>query len=424
MPNPFKRTNEKVSIKKNVYSMATNDGNSAEIVMYGDIYEQQPTDWWGDPVDGQFITLDEFLSDLKQIEGCKAITIRMNSYGGDAGASNMIHNRLRELARNGAELTCIVDGVAMSGGSLIMCACDTVKVNPSSLVMIHKCWGFFWGGYNADELREAAGQYDAWDKAQVSIYKRKTGLSDTVISHMMADTTYMTGREAVDKGFADELIEDSEPLTIAASADGRSLFVRGRQLHLAPGMFAPDSIPTVKSEVPASAKTNTNQPAQTGDEGGRTMAKNLEELRAENPELAEALMAEAKAAVSASAGGGTLAPQPGADAVSAAVQAEQKRIQEIDAVASLYDAETVRAAKYGEHACTAQEMTYRAAQAAAQKGKKFLSDLDDDTQASGAQGVPAAGDPGTPPPAEAQTPDQRMANARAEVKALFGKEGK
>ena len=86
------------------------------------------------------------------------------------------------------------------------------------------------------------------------------------------------------------------------------------------------------------------------------MAKNLEELRAENPELAEALMSEAKAAVSASAGGGTPAPQPGPDAVSAAVQAEQKRIQEIDAVASLYDAETVKAAKYGENACTAQEM--------------------------------------------------------------------
>lgn len=422
MPNPFKRGNQKVSIKKNVYSMATSDGNSAEIVMYGDIYEQQPTDWWGDPVDGQFITLEEFLNDLKQIEGCKALTIRMNSYGGDAGASNMIHNRLRELARGGAELTCIVDGVAMSGGSLIMCACDTVKVNPSSLVMIHKCWGFFWGGYNADELREAAGQYDAWDKAQVSIYKRKTGLSDTVISHMMADTTYMTGREAVEKGFADELIEDSEPLSIAASADGRSLFVRGQQLHLAPGMFAPDSIPTVKSEAPAPAKANTNQPVQTGNEGGKTMAKNLEELRAENPELAEALIAEAKAAVSAPAAGGTPpAPPAGADDVNAAVQAEQRRIQEIDELAGLYDAETVKAAKYGEKACTAQEMAYRAAQKAAQQGRKFLSDLDDDAQASGAQGVPAAGDPSTPPPKESQTPDQRMAAARAEVKALFGK---
>ena len=150
-----------VNIKRAAYAMATADGQSAEITMYGDIYEQQPTDWWGDPVEGQFITLTEFLEDLGQIAACKDITIRMNSYGGDAGVSNTIHNRLRELARGGAKLTCVVDGVAMSGGSLIMCACDTVKVNPSSLIMIHKCWGFFWGGYNADELREAAGQYDA-----------------------------------------------------------------------------------------------------------------------------------------------------------------------------------------------------------------------------------------------------------------------
>lgn len=428
MPNPFKKPKQAVSIEKKVYSMATSDGNCAEIVMYGDIYEQQPTDWWGDPIEGQFITLSEFLTDLDQLSGCKDITIRMNSYGGDAGASNTIHNRLRELSRNGAKLTCVVDGAAMSGGSLIMCACDTVRVNPSSLIMIHKCWTFIWGGYNADELRDQATQQDAWDKMQVEVYKRKCKLSDTVIMHMMSDTTYMTGREAVEKGFADELIEDAEPLGIAASADGRSLFVRGREFHLAPGMFVPDAIPTVTSGADTPVETNTHEPAQTGNEGGKTMAKNLEELRAENPELAEALMAEAKANLSASAAGGTVPPAPaapaGADAVSAAVQAEQKRIQEIDAVAALYDADTVQAAKYGENACTAQEMTYRAAQKAAQQGKKFLGDLEDDTKTSGAQGVPAAGDPGEPAPTEKQTPDQRMASARAEVKALFGKEEK
>ena len=211
-----------ISISKKVYTMATTDesGSSAEITMYGDIYEQQPTNWWGEPIEGQYILLSEFLEDLKQISSCKNITIRMNSYGGDAGASNMIHNRLRELSRSGAKLTCIVDGVAMSGGSIIMCACDTVKVNPSSIIMIHKCWQFLFGGYNADELREQATQQDAWDKMQSEVYKRKTGLSETVIMHMMADTTYMTGREAIEKGFADELIEDAEPVGIAASADG------------------------------------------------------------------------------------------------------------------------------------------------------------------------------------------------------------
>ncbi len=229
-----------------MHSIATTDGSSAEIVMYGDIYEQQPVDWWtGKPIEGQYILLSDFLADLEQISSCKEITIRMNSYGGDAGVSNTIHNRLRDLVRNGAKLTCVVDGVAMSGGSLIMCACDTVQVNSSSLIMIHKAAFRLWGGYNADELRQQADQQEAWDKMQVAIYKRKTGLSDTVIKHMMGETTYMTRREAVDKGFADKLLEDVEPVKIAASADGRSIFVHRRQMHMAPGMFAPDHIPAV-----------------------------------------------------------------------------------------------------------------------------------------------------------------------------------
>ena len=401
-----------VDIQRSAYAMATTDGQSAEITMYGDIYEQQPTDWWGDPVEGKFITLSEFLEDLGQLASCKDLTIRMNSYGGDAGVSNTIHNRLRELARGGVKLTCIVDGVAMSGGSLIMCACDTVKVNPSSLIMIHKCWGFFWGGYNADELREAAGQYDAWDKAQIAIYKRKTGLSETVLSHMMSDTTYMTGREAVDKGFADELIEDAEPLNVAASADGRCLFVRGRAIHLVSGMFAPDSIPTVRPE--AKAAEDNNQPQSGKENGGKIMAKNLEELRQEDPSLAEALMAEARAAVSAVAQ--TSSVQITESQTEDPVQTERNRIQEIDALASLYDAETITAAKYGENACTAQEMVYRAAVKAAQAGKSFIKRLEDDAEDSQAMKVSAAHNSGEP--SGDLTPEQRMAKGREAAKAL------
>ena len=216
MPKP--NNAPQVNIQRPCYAMASTDGQTADITMYGDIVEKQPIDrWTNEPIPGQYIVESEFLNDLAQIEGCSQITIRMDSLGGDAGVSILIHNRLRELAAKGTKLVCIVDGVAMSGGSLIMCACDTVRVNPSSLVMIHKCWTFLWGGYNADELREQATQQEAWDKMQMEVYTRKTGLSATVISHMMADTTYMTGREAIDKGFADELIEDAEPTSIAAS---------------------------------------------------------------------------------------------------------------------------------------------------------------------------------------------------------------
>ena len=407
---PFAHKPQAINIQRRFYTMVSNDGQSAEITMYGEIEETQPVDWWtGEPIEGSYIIQKEFLQDLEAVSKAKSLTIRMNSLGGDAGVSILIHNRLRDMAAKGTALTCIVDGVAMSGGSLIMCACDTVQVNPSSLIMIHKCWSFLFGGYNADELRQMAVANDAWDKAQVAIYKRKCGLSDTVISHMMGDTTYMTGQEAVEKGFADSLIEDAEPTNIAASADGRSLFVNGRQMHLTPGMFAPDHIPTVTPEAKAPAEAHKNPPEASGDEGGQN-TMTLDELRQQYPDLVSQVEEQARAA-----------DAPGPDAVSAAVQAEQRRLREIDEVAGALDATLVQEAKYGKTACSAQELCYRAAKQAGQKGRKFLGDLEADAQASGTCNVPPApnGDPGGQ---QSQTPEQKMAAARNDVKALLGKE--
>lgn len=392
-----------INIARQFYTMASKDGKNAEITMYGDIVEERPWDWWENkPAEGNFIVGSEFLEDLKQVEKCSAITIRMDSLGGNAGVALMIHNRLRELANKGVVLTCIVDGVAMSGGSIIMCACDTVKVNPASLVMIHKCWTIIWGGYNADELRKIAESNDAYDRAQAECYVRKTGKTETQILHMMSNTTYMTGKEAKEKGFADEVLDSAEPLEIAASADRRTLFVGQRKMHLAPGMMLPDSIPTVKAgAVPVVTNTNT----QEQSEGGKPMASTIEELRAENPDLVAQLVAAERAAERADA-----------------IQAEQTRLQEIDDVASLFNPDLVRAAKYGEHACTARDLAYRAAQEAAKNGQQFLSNMNADAKNSGAADVPAAPAPAEEPKAE--TPEEKMAAARAAVKEAFKKEEK
>ena len=321
--------------------------------------------------------------------------------------SILVHNRLREISASGIETVCIVDGVAMSGGSLIMCACDTVRANPSSLIMIHKAWSFLFGGYNADEMRSKAKENDAWDKAQVEIYKRKCGLSDTVLMHMMSETTTMTGREAVEKGFADEVIEDAEPLNIAASADRTALFVRGQKVHLARGMTAPESIPITTA---SQADVNNNTSAETDSEGGnKPMARNLEELRTENPELAAQVESEVRAAVSAEH----------ATSDTNATNAERQRLAEIDSIAHLYDDETVRKAKYDEP-CSAQEMAFRAAQAAAKTGGAFMAGVKSDYEASGASGVGAAANDGNGG-AEPTTPEAKQAEARANVKALLGK---
>lgn len=395
----------KINIARDFYTMATVDDTSAVITMYGDIVAERPRDWWTDePIEGDFIVQSEFLDDLEKVSQCKNITIRINSCGGDAGVSVLIHNRLRELANGGTKLTCVVDGVAMSGGSLIMCACDEVKVNPSSLIMIHKCWQFLFGGYNADELRNMAKSNDAYDKSQVSIYKRKTNLTETQLLHMMSNTTYMTGEEAVEKGFADTLTEDAEPLPIAASADGKSFFVGERKIHLAPGMKLPDNIPKVKAALRADDNKNTAPENPGNNEGGTIMAKTVEELRQEFPELTAQMEADIKKEMEAS----------NREAVKTAVQAEQDRIKEIDEVDSLFDAALVAEAKYGEKACSAKDLAFRAAQEAKKNGTAFMTNLSADNSASGAQNVGTA--PGEALEGGEMTPEQKKAAAKALVR--------
>lgn len=128
----------------------------------------------------------------------------------------------------------------------------------------------------------------------------------------------------------------------------------------------------------------------------------LEELREQDPELAEALMAAARAGVSHDE----------------AVQAERQRIADIDAIAGMFDPEVVAEAKYGKP-CTAQEMAYRAAVRSAQQGGQFLSALRKDFDEGGAAGVGAAPAEGEERP---MSKEDMKAAGQAMSRRLQGKE--
>ena len=138
------------------------------------------------------------------------------------------------------------------------------------------------------------------------------------------------------------------------------------------------------------------------------MANTIEELRKENPELVAQLVSAERAAERADA-----------------IQAEQKRLQEIDDLAGLFSADLVREAKYGEKACSAQELSYRAAVDAAKNGKQFLAKMTADAKESNAGAVPAAPahDP-EPKAAEPKTDQEKEEAAKAAVKEIFHKGGK
>lgn len=364
------------------YAIAADEkAGSAELKIYGEVVEERPFDWmkWEDD-QRDFIVSSELVRDIEKLGKLQKLNIRLNSIGGEVHAAIVIYNRLREMARNGTTITCSVDGVAMSAGSMIMCAADHVTVSSSSIVMIHKAIMGVCSWLNADEFRKLAEQNDVYDKAIVEAYKRKTGLSEEELLAMMSETTYLTGKEAKAKGFADEVYESENKAEIAACADKKALMINGRRFSLQ-GMPCPENIPVI-------SERNDPPDIDNSKDGGNTMAKDLSELIKENPELAAKVQEELTAKISAEINA------KAAEQATAQIEAERKRLEEIDAVAFKVDAETLKVAKYGDTACSAGEMLLRAALKDKEKGAAFVIDMHTDAENSGIAGVESAVDPG------------------------------
>lgn len=410
-------------------AQASENGSSAEITMYGEVVSRQPVDGWtGEKVEGDFIVQSEILEDLKALLGCKSLEIKLHSLGGECNVAIIIHNKLREMAKGGTKISCTVDGVAMSAGSHIMCAADTVRASEGSLIMIHKSSGFYFGRMNADELREEARCCDAYDSAIVAAYRRKTGKSESELLEMMSTETYMTGVEALEKGFVDELIETGEKIEIAATADKTALVVGGRYFPLR-GAACPDNLPTtakqdltIQTEPPELSSGVFDTKDKHNEGGKQIMAKNLEELRAENPELAAAVEKELRAEYSA--GDQEDKAKISSEVAQKAVQAERKRLEEIEAIATQVSSELLYEAKYTKP-CSAQDLAYRAMQERVNKGSEYLKAMNDGYLKSGAADVASASAP-LDSGIDESSPEVVKAAAKAAVDDYFKsmKEGK
>ena len=159
------------------------------------------------------------------------------------------------------------------------------------------------------------------------------------------------------------------------------------------------------------------------------MAKTLDELRAEYPDLVSQLENEARASAVAGAGAPATPPAaqtpatqtPAAPAAAPAqdtdpAAAERARIQAIDEIApNILDKKLVEDSKYG-HPCSAQELAFRAMKAQAAQGGAHLAGTAADYKDSGIAKVqtPAAPTKETDP----DSPEAITAQAKADVAAF------
>ena len=168
------------------YEMKAMGGGAAEILLYDEI--------------GTYgISAKDFANDLADFGELRQINLRINSPGGSVFDGNAIFNQLKQ---HPARVVATIDGLAASMASVIAMAADHIVMPENALMMIHNPWMVSMG--DAVELRKNADLLDTIKTTLLGAYGRSM-MTDEEISQMMDTETWLTGADAVEFGFADEL---------------------------------------------------------------------------------------------------------------------------------------------------------------------------------------------------------------------------
>lgn len=162
--------------------------------------------WLGDEV-----TPQEFRAELNT--GKDAVTVWINSEGGDVFAAAAIYAALKEY---GGRVTVKIIN-AFSAASVVAMAGDVVEISPAGMLMIHDPWALAQG--NSAEMKATARMLEEVKESIINAYTTKTKLSRKEISRLMSEETYFHAQRAVELGFADRIIAaDGQGSSCAASA--------------------------------------------------------------------------------------------------------------------------------------------------------------------------------------------------------------
>ena len=136
------------------------------------------------------------------LDGADEVEVNINSNGGDVFAASEIYTL---LSQHSGMVTVNIQGLAASAASVIAMAGDVVHISPTAQIMIHKAWTIADG--NADDMAHTSEFLEGIDDSIMNAYVAKTGLDKSELSNMMAKETWLTANQAVDYGFADDVMD-------------------------------------------------------------------------------------------------------------------------------------------------------------------------------------------------------------------------
>lgn len=203
-------------MKERFYQLTNVSEDSATLYIYGDITSFK---WFENDV--CVYDLAKEIGDL----GGKALTVRINSYGGEVAEGLAIYNLLKSYE---GEVTTICDGFACSAASVVFMAGAKRIMPRSSLLMIHNAWT--WASGDADDLRKAADDLEKITQPSVEVYTSVSNLDADEIKAMMDAETWIDADEALDFGFATEISEEAAKQSIKDGILAKTVF-KNKQLE-------------------------------------------------------------------------------------------------------------------------------------------------------------------------------------------------
>lgn len=172
----------------------------AEIYVYGVI----GGDWFGDGA-----TAQKFSDDLKKIGNVSSIDLHIDSEGGSVKDAQAMYTL---LVAHPATVNVHIDGWACSAASFLAMAGSDIAIGEGGMFMIHNARMSVYG--QAEDLDRGAALLRTTNQTILQKYVDRTGLNAKKVKEWMDAETWFTGREAVDAGFCNRVVEN---LKVAAS---------------------------------------------------------------------------------------------------------------------------------------------------------------------------------------------------------------
>jgi len=209
----------------------------------------------GETWDGYGVT-GRRIGALLRNAGDRDVVVNINSPGGDVFEGLAVYNMLRG---HKGDVTVRVVGLAASAASVIAMAGDRIEIARAGFLMIHNTWVFAVG--DRHDLGTVAGQLGAFDDVMAELYAVRSGIDAAEIGQMMDRETWISGRAAIDQGFADTLLS-ADAITVNDQA--RAEAPRVKNLARIDAAMARGGLP--RSERRSLIKDITSTPGAADDD--------------------------------------------------------------------------------------------------------------------------------------------------------------